>query len=127
MALHGADGDQRVLIPQPAAARDTRREGTREAARAAARHEQRHAVRHAGPWDAAPPHIRYLTLRLADPGRRVEVRRLLSLVLDVPPLPGADPAVLIAEVPDDRRAVDVLIELAWAGIELDGFRLDAAV
>jgi hypothetical protein len=128
MALHGADGDQRVLIPQPAAARDAGREGTREAARAAARHEQRHAVRHdAGPWDAAPRRIRYLRLRLADPGRRVEVRRLLSLVLDVPPLPGADPAVLIAEVPDDRRAVDVLIELAWAGIELYGFWLDAAV
>lgn len=69
---------------------------------------------------------RNLRLRLADPARRAEARRLLALVLDVPPLSGADPAVLIAEVPGSRRAVDVLIELAWAGIELDGFGLDAA-
>ncbi|WP_407564111.1 hypothetical protein [Streptomyces sp. 184] len=109
MPLYGADGDQRVRIPQPAAPRD--------------------AVRvprpGAGPWDPAARHTRHLRLRLADPARRGEARRLLALVLDLPPLPGADPAVLIAEVPDGRRAVDVLIELAWSGIEVDEFALEA--
>ncbi|AZM45337.1 hypothetical protein DMB38_05400 [Streptomyces sp. WAC 06738] len=107
MPLYGTDGDHRVRIPQPAA--------------------DRHALRHGGgPWAAAVRPARHLLLRLAEPARRAEARRLLALVLDVPPLPGAEPAVLIAEVPDGRRAVDVLIELAWAGIELDGFALDAA-
>ncbi|WBB60125.1 hypothetical protein O7599_32075 [Streptomyces sp. WMMC500] len=119
MPFHGADGDQRVRIPQPAAARDAVREPE------AVRHVVPHAVRRdAARWDAR--RTRHLRLRLADPARRAEARRLLTLVLDVPPLPGADPAVLVAEVPDGRRAVDVLIELAWARIELDGFGLDAA-
>lgn len=108
MPLYGADGDQRVRIPQPAAPRDA---GSREA----------------GPWQVAAGRPLHLRLRLGEPARRTEARRLLALVLDVPPLLGADPAVLIAEVPDGRRAVDVLIELAWSGIELDEFGLGAAV
>ncbi|MEO3767883.1 hypothetical protein [Streptomyces sp. B8F3] len=119
MPLYGTDGHRRVRIPQPAAARDAPRDPVRQAAPPAVRHD-------AGPWDAAPGHTRHLLLRLAEPARRPGARRLLALVLDVPPVPGDDPAVLIAEVPDSRRAVDVLIELAWAGIALDGFVLDSA-
>lgn len=103
MPLHGADGVQRVRIPQPAPPRG------------------------AGAWQVAAGGARYLRLRLRAPARRAEARRLLAFVLEIPPLAGADPAVLIAEVPDSRRAVDVLVELAWSGIELDGFGLDAAV
>ncbi|WP_326795176.1 hypothetical protein OG946_06450 [Streptomyces sp. NBC_01808] len=131
MPLHGTDGDHRVRIPQPAAARDAARPAPRDPARDAPREPLRDAARPAlghggGPRAAAVGPTRHLLLRLAEPARRAEARRLLALVLDVPPLPGVEPAVLIAEVPDGRRAVDVLIELAWAGIELDGFALDSA-
>lgn len=119
MPLHGAAGDQRVRIPQPAVPRDAVREALRDGVRD-------DVGDGAGRWAAAAGPARHLRLRLARPARRAEARRLLALVLDVPPLLGADPAVLIAEVPDGRRAVDVLIELAWSGIDLDEFGLDAA-
>jgi hypothetical protein len=123
MPLHGADGDQRVRIPQPAVPRTT----GRRAARPREPGARDAGPREAGAWQAAAGRTRHLRLRLCDPARRAEARRLLALVLEVPPLAGVDPAVLIAEVPDSRRAVDVLIELAWSGIELDGFGFDAAV
>ncbi|MFW6689627.1 hypothetical protein [Streptomyces sp. MAR4 CNX-425] len=138
MPLHGADGNQRVRIPRPTAPRPAGRRaaGQWEAARPEpGRPEtgqwetgqwEAAGSGAAGAWRPAAGQTRHLRLRLCEPARRSEARRLLALVLDAPPLPGADPAVLIAEVPDGRRAVDVLIELAWSGIDLDAFGFDAA-
>jgi len=74
-----------------------------------------------------------LHIRLADPGRREDARRILARGLtepdpggDEPPTlaGGSDPAVLTVDAADPHRAAETVADLTRAGITLAAFSLD---
>jgi ABC-2 type transport system ATP-binding protein len=67
-----------------------------------------------------------LRVRLADPARRDDAERLLSIALDAPVLLEADPAVLSGSVDDTDRASHAVAELTRAGIAVDEFAFGQA-
>jgi ABC-2 type transport system ATP-binding protein len=64
-----------------------------------------------------------LHVRVLDPVRRAEARRLLERVLGVPVAEAGDPAALTARVPDGAPTARALTALEDAGLPLAQFAL----
>jgi ABC-2 type transport system ATP-binding protein len=64
-----------------------------------------------------------LHVRLADPARREDARRLLAQTLDAPVHRPPDPAALAAQVAEPERAARALAALGAAGVEVTAFAL----